>query len=299
MRMAGIDHSTYIKRLKERLRQKPDSALFLSLAEELRKRDRIDEALALLSEGIKKNPSFVAARLTLGRWYRWNNMLAEARKELSDAAVVSPDNIFVHKELAETSRQLGDTALAAEAYRNVLALDPLDREAAAFLESLGPSAEVLEPVEERSLAAEGTQQSGGGEDRRDERAGASVMETVEAKGADIIEPRELRRFQPSAELLQQAEELIAAEEYGRAIEIYNRLLKANPHHSPTLQKKGELTSLMKLNGADRRAVVARLETFLRLIKERCALQRDQEKEAALRKLQGLLESIRTSFAPTP
>lgn len=288
--MTGIDHGTYINRLKERVRQKPDSALFLSLAEELRKQDRADEAIALLVEGIKKNPSFVEARLTLGRWYRGAAMLAEARKELSAAAELSPESLFVHRELAETYRQLGDAALAAEEFRKVLSLDPFDSEAASFLESAGPSAAPRNVVATESAAAPVESGAEGPQ-------GGSAA--APGRAVETVELRELRRLQPWAALLQQAEELIAAEEYGRAIELYNTLLVTNPHHSPTLQKKGELASLMRLNGADKRAARARLEKLLRLIKERCSQQRDREKEAALRRLEGLRESIASRFAHLP
>lgn len=75
-----MDDNIYIKRLRERLRQKPDSRLFLSLAEELRKRGKMDEAKAILSDGIKQNP-FAAARLTLRRWYLLDDIPSEAEKE--------------------------------------------------------------------------------------------------------------------------------------------------------------------------------------------------------------------------
>ena len=74
------EDSLYIKRLKERLRQSPDSKVFLSLAEELRKKDRIEDAITVLIDGVKKNPDFIAARLTLGRWYLLTDMLSEAKK---------------------------------------------------------------------------------------------------------------------------------------------------------------------------------------------------------------------------
>ncbi len=109
-----MEDSAYIKRLKERLRQKPDSKLFLSLAEELRRRDRIDEAIAALLEGIKKNPEFITAHLTLGRWYLSSDMLPEAKKEFIEAAEKSPDNIFARKGLAEIYKRMGEEESAVE-----------------------------------------------------------------------------------------------------------------------------------------------------------------------------------------
>lgn len=102
-----MEDSIYIKRLKERLRRNPDSKVFLSLAEELRKKDMMDEAIAILIGGIKKNPDFIAARLTIGRWYLLSDMLPEAQKEFSEAIEISPDNIFARKGLDEVNKRLG------------------------------------------------------------------------------------------------------------------------------------------------------------------------------------------------
>jgi tetratricopeptide (TPR) repeat protein len=104
-----MEDSIYIKRLKERLRQNHDSKVFLSLAEELRKQDRTDEAIAVLIDGIKRHPDFIAARLTLGRWYLFSNMLSEAQKEYSEVIKQSPDNIFARKGLDEVNKGLGIT----------------------------------------------------------------------------------------------------------------------------------------------------------------------------------------------
>ena len=118
-----MEDSAYLKRLKERLRRKPDSKLFLSFAEELRRRDMIDEAIAALLEGIKKNPGFVTAHLTLGRWYLSSDMLPEAKKEFLEAAEKSPDNIFARRGLAEIYKRMGEDApaiVAADSKKDVV-----------------------------------------------------------------------------------------------------------------------------------------------------------------------------------
>ncbi len=102
-----MEDSAYLKRLKERLRRKPDSKLSLSFAEELRRRDMIDEAIAALLEGIKKNHGFITAHLALGRWYLSSDMLPEAKKEFLEAAEKSPDNLFARKGLAEVYKRMG------------------------------------------------------------------------------------------------------------------------------------------------------------------------------------------------
>ena len=110
-----MDSSTYIKKLRERLSQQPGSRLFLSLAEELRKRDLDDEAAELLIDGIGKNPDFLAARLTLGRWYLQGNKFAEALEQFSAVLGKAPGNNFARKGLAEANRALGNISVSHHA----------------------------------------------------------------------------------------------------------------------------------------------------------------------------------------
>ncbi|HAK89821.1 MAG: hypothetical protein A2077_03395 [Nitrospirae bacterium GWC2_46_6] len=145
-----MEESAYIKRLKERLRQRPDSKLFLSFAEELRRRDMIDEAIVALMEGIKKNPEFITAHLALGRWYLSSDMLPEAKKEFLEAAEKSPDNIFARKGLAEIYKRMEEEESAVEEYKKVLEINPHDKDAAAYLAARGYSFEKPEAQEVES-----------------------------------------------------------------------------------------------------------------------------------------------------
>jgi len=135
-----MDESSYIKRLKARLRESPGSRLALSFAEELRKKGMIDDAMTVLIDYIRKNPDFNAARLTLGRWYLASDMLPEAKNVLSELIGMDPDNVNAHRGLAEVYVRLGNAAAAAEEYRLVLESNPFDMAAASFFESAGYSA---------------------------------------------------------------------------------------------------------------------------------------------------------------
>jgi tetratricopeptide (TPR) repeat protein len=113
--VTNTDDSAYIRRLRDRLTQNPGSRLFLSLAEELRKRDLVEEAVALLVDGISQHPDFPAAQLTLGRWYLRGHKFAEAAGQFSEVLKKTPGNIFARKGLAEANRQLGITSEIPEA----------------------------------------------------------------------------------------------------------------------------------------------------------------------------------------
>ncbi len=106
-----MESSAYIKKLRERLSQHPGSRLFLSLAEEMRKRDMGDEAVELLIDGIGKDPDYLAARLTLGRWYLQGNKFAEALEEFSAVLEKAPGNNYARKGLADANRALGNSSV--------------------------------------------------------------------------------------------------------------------------------------------------------------------------------------------
>jgi tetratricopeptide (TPR) repeat protein len=91
----------FVEKLRDRVREAPESKLFLTLAEELKKRGEIGEAFAVLKEGIGKNPSFAAARLTLGRWYLNDDKLDAAEREFSEVLRISPDDRFALRYIKE------------------------------------------------------------------------------------------------------------------------------------------------------------------------------------------------------
>ncbi len=97
----------YIEKLRERVIENPGSRLFLTLAEELRKRDEQEEAMMVLRDGIGKNPSFSAARLTLGRWLLKDGKSEEAKSEFSAVLELSPGDRFAARYLKEIEIQLG------------------------------------------------------------------------------------------------------------------------------------------------------------------------------------------------
>lgn len=102
----NADESSYIKKLKEKLKEKPDSRLFLSLAEELLKREDVDEAISVLEDGIKKNPDLINARLSLGKCYLAKDMLEEAKNEFLSVIEKSPGNALARRYLNEVKKKL-------------------------------------------------------------------------------------------------------------------------------------------------------------------------------------------------
>ncbi len=305
-----MEESSYIKRLKERIRQKPASKLFLSLAEELKKRDRIDDAISILLDGIKKNPEFAEARITLGRWYLSSNMPVEAQKEFADVLAASPDNVFARKGLAEAYENLELTDRAAEEYRKVLEIAPQDRDAISYLESRGFETQDV-VTDHIDLEAE--------EASPDTSAPEILMPSleevteVEVPGVEIIEGKRTEEEQregkaPRADdlaglpdfrasgLLAEAEGAIAAGKYAKALGIYNSLLASDRENKKILQMKEDLASLMRLTGWDKERIISRLNRFSGLLHDHFKGRRESEKKVAVDRLTKLLESVNIRFA---
>ena len=137
----NINADFYIEKLKDMVRDNPDSKLFLTLAEELRKRGESDEAMSVLTAGISKSPSFISARLTLGRWHLRDGRLAEARKEFAQVLELAPADRFATRYMKE----IEDSIVNSKGRRAIESLNRLlDGIRKAFAAAQPGQAETLE-----------------------------------------------------------------------------------------------------------------------------------------------------------
>lgn len=106
--MQGIKvESLFIKRLRERIKNSYSSSLILSLASEIRKSGKIDQAISLIKQAIEKDPDYVPARLALGRWYMDCDMLSDAKKEFIEVLQRESENPFAKELISEVDKRLG------------------------------------------------------------------------------------------------------------------------------------------------------------------------------------------------
>ena len=106
---------TPIDELRRRVQLNPASISFAALAEEYRRAGRVDEAIATCTAGLKRHPSYVSARVTLGRALQQSGRSDEARVELEAVLRVAPENLAAIRALAELHESLNaadDTAPA-------------------------------------------------------------------------------------------------------------------------------------------------------------------------------------------
>jgi tetratricopeptide (TPR) repeat protein len=121
--------SPEIIKLMDKITQNPTSRLFVPLAEEYLKCEMVDEAIIVLVEGIKNHPSYVAARVMLGKIYLQKNQIPEAQEEFERVIAINPENVLANKKLAIIYQGQGQPQRALEACKKVLMIDPSDKEA--------------------------------------------------------------------------------------------------------------------------------------------------------------------------
>ncbi len=122
--------------LKKRIEREPESRLFAQLAEELRRAGELAEAIAVARKGLDKHPSYVSARITLGRALLDSGDLNGAVGEFGEVVRIAPDNIIGCRSLGDCLERQGDLASAVEWYRETLRIAPGDASSLAKVEEL-------------------------------------------------------------------------------------------------------------------------------------------------------------------
>lgn len=120
-----VDHQR-IEELRRRVERDPASIAFASLAEELRKAGDYDEAIRVCRAGLEHHPTYLSARVTLGRALLELQRYPEARTELEYVIHAAPDNLLALKCMSELQARAGDGSQAEPAQADVhAAVEPL------------------------------------------------------------------------------------------------------------------------------------------------------------------------------
>jgi tetratricopeptide (TPR) repeat protein len=139
-----------LERLEQILRADPQSRIFAPLADGYRRAGRYDEALALCEAGLRRYPTWVAARVVRARIQHDAGALEAAAESLAEVLRLIPDQVRAQRTLGEIQLSLGRAAQAAAALERAVALYPCDGEARRLLARLrAPAA----PEAEAAVAA--------------------------------------------------------------------------------------------------------------------------------------------------
>jgi tetratricopeptide (TPR) repeat protein len=140
--------NTRLDDLRRRVQQDPSSIAFAQLAEEYRRAGQLEDAVEVCRVGLAIHPSYVSARVTLGRALLDLEKLDDARQELERVLASAPENLAAIRGLAEIHHRRGALAEALVHYRAALALARHDpdleltvADLAAQLEPVAPPAE--------------------------------------------------------------------------------------------------------------------------------------------------------------
>ena len=136
--------SQRIEDLRRRVQKDPASIAFAQLAEELRRSGALQEAVDVSQAGLAIHPSYLSARVTLGRALLELDRLDQAQTELERVLAGAPENLAARRGLGEIFGRRGALDDALVHYKAALALAPndpdLEESVAALLRRVKPPA---------------------------------------------------------------------------------------------------------------------------------------------------------------
>ena len=140
-----------IEELRRRVKKDPASLAFAHLAEEYRRAGRFEEAIATCRAGLKAHPTYLSAKVTLGRALIEIGDLDAARDELHAVMTAAPDNLAAIRGLAEIHQRRGEHQEALDYYEWALEFAGRDADLARQIDDL--KAAIRPPAPEAEAAA--------------------------------------------------------------------------------------------------------------------------------------------------
>jgi tetratricopeptide (TPR) repeat protein len=141
-----MGETSRLEELKRRVDADPASIAFASLAEEYRRAARFDEAVEASRAGLRFHPTYVSARVTLGRSLMELGLFDQAERELHVVARSTPDNLAARRALGDLYWRQGDLGRALEQLRTAAGLAPGDGELAELVRELELEVAAAEPA---------------------------------------------------------------------------------------------------------------------------------------------------------
>jgi tetratricopeptide (TPR) repeat protein len=118
------------------LQQNPNSLTFGRVADALMKMGRVDEAIQLCEDGLRRHPSYVTGHMVLGKCYLKKKLFDQAEKEFKRVLLFDPKYLAAHKHYGDLMREIGWDNTCEMSYRKIVQIDPLDKGARAVVEEL-------------------------------------------------------------------------------------------------------------------------------------------------------------------
>jgi tetratricopeptide (TPR) repeat protein len=103
-----VAESPRIEELRRRVDNDPASIAFAQLAEEYRRAGDYEQAVRVSRAGLAQHPTYLSARVTLGRALLELQQFEEAKSELERVIQAAPDNLAAIRALAEIHQRCGE-----------------------------------------------------------------------------------------------------------------------------------------------------------------------------------------------
>jgi tetratricopeptide (TPR) repeat protein len=117
-----------IEDLRRRVQKDPASIAFAQLAEEHRRAGQFEESVEVCRAGLAIHPTYLSARVTLGRALIELGKLEDARVELETVLKAAPENLAAIRGVAEICHKQGALDEALAHYKAALAIARNDPE---------------------------------------------------------------------------------------------------------------------------------------------------------------------------
>jgi tetratricopeptide (TPR) repeat protein len=115
-----------IEELRRRVQTDPTSIAFAQLAEEFRRMGNYQDAIDTCRSGLAHHPSYLSARVTLGRSLMELHQYNDAHNELEAVLDLAPDNLAAIRALADIHQRRGDSGETFHSYATTLDSKPGD-----------------------------------------------------------------------------------------------------------------------------------------------------------------------------
>jgi tetratricopeptide (TPR) repeat protein len=117
-----VPESHRIQELRRRVDNDPSSIAFAQLAEEYRRDGSYEQSISVCRAGLSIHPSYLSARVTLGRALIEIDDLDAAETELRHVLEHAPENLAAIRGMAEIYHRRGDLTSALTFYQAALEL---------------------------------------------------------------------------------------------------------------------------------------------------------------------------------
>ncbi len=131
--MSG-DLNEELQALLDRFDKSPKSRIFAPLADAYRKNGDVKKAIKICEKGLQRFPEYASARVILGKCYYDNGASERSKSEFERVLELDSENMVALKFLGDIFFAEDDKEKATRFYRDLLAIDPTNKEVKELLD---------------------------------------------------------------------------------------------------------------------------------------------------------------------